>query len=99
MICPGCFHHSGTVQVSMLRCPRCQSAHVHRSRLRLYERPFKLVTSRRPHRCHDCGWRGWGVHEPLEEYAFRGDRPTDQEPLGADADVDLRTLDDDSSKP
>jgi len=30
-------------------------------------RPVKLATALRPHPCHDCGWRGWHVPEPLED--------------------------------
>ena len=41
-----------------LRCPRCDEAVV-RSRTRGYEHVVRLFTSRRPHRCKDCGWRGW----------------------------------------
>jgi len=78
----------------MLRCPRCQSGHVHRSRVRWYERPVKLATSRRPYRCHACGWRGWRVPEPLEEYAWHGNQPADSTDLPTDANVDLRALDD-----
>jgi hypothetical protein len=45
----------------MLRCPRCQSTQIHRtpteSKWALLRR---RMTSKRPHRCHDCGWHGWG---------------------------------------
>jgi hypothetical protein len=44
------------------QCPKCGSPRIHRSRSRgLLEQIRKTVTSRRPHRCHACGWRGWGV--------------------------------------
>jgi len=45
-------------EAARLRCPRCDEAMV-RSRTRGYEHVVKLFTSRRPHRCTRCGWRGW----------------------------------------
>jgi len=43
-------------------CPRCQSPEIHRtgfgSALGGLRRWF---THQRPHRCHECGWRGWGI--------------------------------------
>ncbi len=53
----------------MHKCPKCGSPRVHRSRSRgLVEQLRKTVSSKRPHRCHACGWRGWGVatQEPAE---------------------------------
>jgi hypothetical protein len=45
----------------MERCPRCKFAHLTRSRTRsLIERVRKALTAERPHRCVQCGWRGWG---------------------------------------
>jgi hypothetical protein len=41
-----------------LRCPRCDEGVV-RSRTRGYEHLLRFFTSRRPHRCTRCGWRGW----------------------------------------
>jgi hypothetical protein len=42
------------------RCPACATGRVRRSRARtLHERVKKGFTARRPHRCDDCGWRGW----------------------------------------
>jgi hypothetical protein len=42
------------------RCPRCQSSALRRARTRnLVERVRKTLTGERPHRCRDCGWRGW----------------------------------------
>jgi FlaA1/EpsC-like NDP-sugar epimerase len=56
------------------RCPSCSTGRVHRSRVRtLAERVRKELTSQRPFRCEDCGWRGWlmpapaGDHPPLEQ--------------------------------
>ena len=46
-----------------MKCPHCGSIHVRRSRVRPWEAPFKALTRRRPHRCEDCRWRGWLVHE------------------------------------
>jgi hypothetical protein len=42
-------------------CPKCGSPRIHRSRSRNpWERFRKTFTHDRPHRCHVCGWRGWG---------------------------------------
>jgi hypothetical protein len=44
------------------KCPKCGSARILRSRSRgVLEQVRKTVSSKRPHRCHDCGWRGWGA--------------------------------------
>ena len=56
-----------------LVCPSCSSAAVQRSRTRVMsERVWRRLTSARPHRCRDCGWRGWlkPVEGPREEQAF-----------------------------
>jgi transposase-like protein len=47
----------------MLQCPQCGSASaVHRSAARTWwERWRKLLTQKRPYRCHACGWRGWDI--------------------------------------
>ena len=46
----------------MEQCPKCQSDKVHRSRTKSrWERWRKEVTAKRPYRCPECGWRGWGV--------------------------------------
>jgi hypothetical protein len=46
---------------SVLNCPKCGSPRVHRSRTRnVWERLRKNFTPGRIHRCHGCGWRGWG---------------------------------------
>lgn len=46
----------------MLNCPKCGSPRVHRSRTRtVWERFRKNFTQARLHRCHACGWRGWGA--------------------------------------
>ena len=45
---------------SGLPCPLCSSMAVYRSRTRSTSaRVRKRFTNARPHRCHDCGWRGW----------------------------------------
>jgi hypothetical protein len=57
----------------VLNCPKCGSPRVHRSRTRsVLERFRKNFTHDRIHRCHGCGWRGWGpvTSEPV--------RPKDQ---------------------
>ncbi len=46
---------------AMTNCPACGSSDIHRSRsATLAERSQKLFSHERPHRCHACGWRGWG---------------------------------------
>ena len=41
-------------------CPGCGSSRLWRSRSQsLKDRLWKRFTEERPHRCHDCGWRGW----------------------------------------
>lgn len=46
---------------TMERCPQCKHSPLRRSRTRsLIERLRKAVTPQRPHRCPECGWRGWG---------------------------------------
>jgi hypothetical protein len=45
----------------MVICPHCESANIHRSKTRsVFERVRRRLTHKRLHRCHDCGWRGWG---------------------------------------
>jgi len=45
----------------VLNCPKCGSPRVHRSRTRTFWEQFrKPLTRNRIHRCHSCGWRGWG---------------------------------------
>lgn len=43
------------------RCRRCGSRYLRRSHVRVWERPIKHITRRRPYRCEDCQWRGWVV--------------------------------------
>lgn len=47
-----------------MACRRCGARDFHRSRVRWWERPLKVVTARRPYRCHTCGRRGWFEHRP-----------------------------------
>ena len=47
-------------EVAARRCPACGSRAVHRSRVRSRVEPWrKSLRKNRPHRCHECGWRGW----------------------------------------
>ncbi len=40
-------------------CPQC-AGHTHRSHTRGFsEKLAKTLTSHKPYRCHECGWRGW----------------------------------------
>ena len=47
--------------IAIMKCPLCGSSRIRRSRVRLWEAPFKAFTRRRPYRCQDCRWRGWLV--------------------------------------
>jgi UDP-GlcNAc:undecaprenyl-phosphate GlcNAc-1-phosphate transferase len=40
-------------------CPRCGHLSLRRSRTRSSEILRRRLDSRRPYRCHECGWRGW----------------------------------------
>jgi hypothetical protein len=44
---------------SQLRCQRCGSAWLMRSRRRWWERLLPRLSSSRPFRCHGCGTRNW----------------------------------------
>jgi len=56
----------------MSRCRRCGSRYLRRSHVRVWERPIKHMTRRRPYRCEDCRWRGWVVHEHRLDLAHQG---------------------------
>jgi hypothetical protein len=44
----------------MDQCPACGGPRLYPSRARsIRERLRRLVTSKRPFRCHACGWRAW----------------------------------------
>ena len=46
----------------MMKCPKCGSLDVHRSRHRtLLENWRKAITGKRPFRCRACGTRAWDV--------------------------------------
>ena len=61
----------------MQQCPKCGSPRIHRSRSRsVIEHIRKAVTSKRPHRCHACGWRGWGVETHDEPSLLDAPGPT-----------------------
>lgn len=54
----------------MLNCPKCGSPRIHRSKTRtVWERVHKGFTNRRLHRCHACGWRGWGPMSAISAHA------------------------------
>ena len=46
-----------------MKCPKCGSVHIRRSRPRPWEYVVKRFTRKRPHRCENCRWRGWLVHQ------------------------------------
>ena len=43
----------------MTRCPTCGSWRLHRSHMKWWERPVRLVSTSRPYTCFECHWRGW----------------------------------------
>jgi hypothetical protein len=46
----------------MQQCPSCQSDRIHYSRTKgVWESWRKQITGKRPHRCRQCGWRGWAA--------------------------------------
>jgi hypothetical protein len=46
----------------MQHCPSCKSEAIHRSRTRnRWEQFRRELSGKRPYRCRECGWRGWGV--------------------------------------
>jgi hypothetical protein len=45
----------------MYECPKCGSSNLYRSKARnRWEQWRKQITAKRPFRCHQCNWRGWG---------------------------------------
>lgn len=45
-----------------MKCPSCGSVRVYPSHLRTaLERLRQMMTDKQPYRCHQCGWRKWGV--------------------------------------
>jgi hypothetical protein len=71
----------------MDKCPACGSTDVHRSRtLNAGERLKKKFTEERPHRCHACGWRGWG--EVRAAAADQAGKAADER-LSAAAELDV----------
>lgn len=52
------FHHEGRHKVK--GCPNCGEFSLYRSKARtIGETLLKKLISKRPYRCHTCGWRGW----------------------------------------
>src|SRR5581483_5061913 len=61
-------------------CPNCKADSVHRSRTRpFFEAWRRVLTGKRPHRCAQCGWRGWALD--------RGSRFSNEERARADRAV------------
>jgi hypothetical protein len=61
------------------KCPKCGSPRIHRSRTKGFlEQLRKSFSAKRPHRCHACQWRGWGVetqHPVAPETPARSAKP------------------------
>lgn len=52
------FHHHA--RNKSWACPKCGEFSLYRSRARTFRESLKKkFTSKRPFRCHRCGWRGW----------------------------------------
>lgn len=65
----------------MQSCPKCGSPRVHRSRSRGWvEKLRKAFTHKRPHRCHACGWRGWGAESVRGHGSEASGRPARRSP-------------------
>jgi hypothetical protein len=78
----------------MHSCPKCTSV-LHRSHVRNgWERLRKRITRRRPYRCHNCEWRGWGG-DPADHAAENNPDPSIAHGLaaGSRADFDLEQID------
>lgn len=74
----------------MIKCPKCGSTNIHRSRSRSkLEQLRKSTTTARLHRCHDCGWRGWGE----ETVSFRESFDLPEGDTQEAGEVDLDALD------
>jgi hypothetical protein len=56
----------------------------------MFESWRKALTSKRPHRCQRCGWRGWG-EESVPKFDAADVRRSEQA-IGPDTDVDLSKL-------
>jgi hypothetical protein len=79
----------------MQHCPQCHSTALRRTRTRsLLERVRRSLTADRPHRCHDCGWRGWGPgrdpHHPDASAAILAPRPPDFGAIDAELEAASR---------
>jgi hypothetical protein len=82
-------------------CPMCRSHNTHRSHARsLWEGWRQKVTNKRPYRCLDCKWRGWGVDlgtRSADDEAFLTEPPNPETSgLARDdrrKDLDLDALD------
>jgi predicted RNA-binding Zn-ribbon protein involved in translation (DUF1610 family) len=76
----------------MQQCPKCQSSSIHRSHTRnLMESWRKAFTTKRPHRCQRCGWRGWG-EETTPKFDPDRIRRSEEAVVPEPADVDLNKL-------
>jgi len=61
-------------------CPNCGSGQVHLSRTRsVMEWMRQALTSRRPQRCHRCGWREWRPFS--SEFRYTGSHDSTFQPF------------------
>ncbi len=73
-------------RIPVRSCPKCGSPRIHRSRSRnIFERLRKNFTNDRIHRCHACGWRGWGTVTASEVQAK--DNPDNRRQAPPDLDA------------
>jgi UDP-GlcNAc:undecaprenyl-phosphate GlcNAc-1-phosphate transferase len=82
----------GASRMSGAKCPKCHEWRLNRSRSHgAFEQLRRRFTTRRPHRCANCGWRGWLEPELLSQ-AFQPVNPTEIQ--NAWDALDLDALDD-----
>jgi predicted Zn-ribbon and HTH transcriptional regulator len=76
----------------MQQCPKCKSGAVHRSHTKSWLESWrKALTTKRPHRCQKCGWRGWG-EETIRRFDADHVRKSEKAVTSDPSDVDLSKL-------
>jgi hypothetical protein len=76
----------------MQQCPKCKADALHRSHTKNFlEAWLKTLTSKRPHRCQRCGWRGWG-EETTPRFDVDHVRRSQKAVVPEPPDVDLTNL-------
>jgi predicted Zn-ribbon and HTH transcriptional regulator len=76
----------------MQQCPKCKSDAVHRSHTKNFLESWKkMLTTKRPHRCQKCGWRGWG-EETAPKFDADQARKAERSVVPERHDIDLSTF-------